>query len=125
MAMSLDSGFKFRNFYFSPDSVLNFRKCYQIWGKLAQEQESYRQKNKFGSGKHPPPPPVLIGLNQDLSILLPLTAHFLIWHVIYLSLFHWVETGLLKPNLINLITKSVKLKRRKHSTFLSLILIHI
>ena len=24
-----------KNFYLSPDSVLNFRKSYQIWGKLA------------------------------------------------------------------------------------------
>ena len=36
------------NFYFSPDSVLNFRKSYQIWGKLAQEQKSYRQKTNWG-----------------------------------------------------------------------------
>ena len=43
-----------KNFYFSPDSVLNFRKSYQIWGRLAQEQKGYRQKNKLGGGKHPP-----------------------------------------------------------------------
>ena len=41
------------NFYFSPDSVSNFRKSYQIWGKLAQEQKSYRQK-QIGGGKHTP-----------------------------------------------------------------------
>ena len=30
------------DFYFSADSVLNFRKGYQIWGKLTQEQKIYR-----------------------------------------------------------------------------------
>ena len=40
------------NFYFSPNFVLNFRKSYQIWKKLAQEQKSYRQK-QIGGGKHP------------------------------------------------------------------------
>ena len=43
------------NFYFSPNSVLNFRKHYQIWGKLAQEQKRYRQKNKLGVENTPPP----------------------------------------------------------------------
>ena len=41
------------NFYFSPNSILNFRESYQIWGKLAQEQK-LQAKNKLGSGKHPP-----------------------------------------------------------------------
>ena len=36
------------NVYFLPDSVLNFRKSYQIWGKLAQEQKRYRQKTNWG-----------------------------------------------------------------------------
>ena len=44
------------NFYFSTNSVLKFRKSYQILGKLAQEQKSYRQKQIEG-GKHPLPPP--------------------------------------------------------------------
>ena len=35
------------NFYFSPNSILNFRKSYQIWEKLAQEQKSYRQKTNW------------------------------------------------------------------------------
>ena len=35
---------KTETFYFSPDFVLNFRKCYQIWGKLAEEQKIYKQK---------------------------------------------------------------------------------
>ena len=42
------------NFYFSPDSVLKFRKSYQIWGELAKEQKSYRQKTNWGA-KTPPP----------------------------------------------------------------------
>ena len=50
------------NFYFLPNSILNFRKSYQIWEKLAQEQKRYRQK-KIGGGKDP----VLIGLNFILS----------------------------------------------------------
>ena len=59
--MTLTSNSK--NFYFSPNSVLNFRKCYQIWGKLAQEQKRYRQKTNWG-WKTTPPPPVLIGLKD-------------------------------------------------------------
>ena len=50
------------NFYFLPDSVLNFRKSYQIWGKLAQEQKSYRRQKTNWGGKHPSPAPVLVGL---------------------------------------------------------------
>ena len=46
------------NFYFSPNFVLNFRKIYQIWRKLAQNKK-VTGKNKLG----PPPPKVLIGLN--------------------------------------------------------------
>ena len=36
------------NLYFSPDSVVNFRKSYQVWGKLAQEQKGYRQRTNWG-----------------------------------------------------------------------------
>ena len=53
--MSHNPGLKFRKFLFSPNSVLNFRKSYQIWGELAQEQKSYRQKTNWG-WKTPPPP---------------------------------------------------------------------
>ena len=49
-----------KNFYFLPDSVLNFRKSYQIWGKLAQEQK-VTSKKQIADGKHPP---VLIGLKD-------------------------------------------------------------
>ena len=52
----------FEKFYFSPDSVLNFGKSYQIWGNLAEEQKSYRQK-QIGVENTPTPSPVLIGLN--------------------------------------------------------------
>ena len=45
------------NFYFSPNSVLNFRKSYQIWGKLAQKQKSYRQKTNWGGGVENNPNP--------------------------------------------------------------------
>ena len=51
------------NFYLFPNSVLNFRKSYQIWEKLGQEQKGYRQK-QIGGGNIPP---VLIGLNCNVS----------------------------------------------------------
>ena len=41
------------NFYFSPNSILNFRKTYHIWGKLAKEQK-VTGKKQIGGGKHPP-----------------------------------------------------------------------
>ena len=53
------------NFYFSPNSILNFRRHHQIWGKLAQEQKRYRQKTNWGWKTHPPLP-VLIGLKVYL-----------------------------------------------------------
>ena len=68
MVMSRDPGFK--NFYFSPNPVLKFWKIYQIWGKLAQEQNSYRQKTNWGWKT----PPVLIGLtlfDMDFFALSP------------------------------------------------------
>ena len=36
------------NFYFSPNSVLNFRRSYQIWGKLAHEQKVTDKKQIRG-----------------------------------------------------------------------------
>ena len=47
----------FETYSFSPDSVLNFGKSYQIWGKLAKVQKRYIQKTNWGGGKQPPPPP--------------------------------------------------------------------
>ena len=44
----------FGNFYFLHNSTLYCWKNYQIWGKLAQKQKSYRQKNKTRGGKQPP-----------------------------------------------------------------------
>ena len=56
------------SFYFVPNSILNFRKSYQIWRKLAQEQK-VTSKNKLGGGKDPP---VLIGLsNKNYDVCLP------------------------------------------------------
>ena len=57
------------NFYFLPDSVLHFRKSYQIRGKLAQEQKDAGKK--LSGGKHPP---VLIGLicNRMIPVLFEL-----------------------------------------------------
>ena len=41
------------NFYFLPNFVLNFRKSYQMWGKLAQEQK-VTGKKQIGGWKRPP-----------------------------------------------------------------------
>ena len=38
MVITRDPAFKFRKVLFLPNSILNFRESYQIWGKLAQEQ---------------------------------------------------------------------------------------
>ena len=58
MVMSHDPGYKFRKFYFSPNSILNFRKTYQIWGKLAEEQKvTHKKQNSEWKT-----PPVLTGL---------------------------------------------------------------
>ena len=46
---------KSKNFYLSPNSVLNFRKSYQIWATLAQEQK-VTDKNKLGVENTPPAP---------------------------------------------------------------------
>ena len=43
------------NFYFSPNSILNFRKSHQVWGKLTQEQKVTGKKQNSG-WKTPPPP---------------------------------------------------------------------
>ena len=42
------------SFYFSTNSILNFRKSYQIWGKLAKEQK-VRGKKQIGRWKTLPP----------------------------------------------------------------------
>ena len=47
----------FKNFYFWPNFILNFRKSYQIWGKLAQEQKVTGKKQARGEKHSPPPPP--------------------------------------------------------------------
>ena len=43
----------FENFNFLPNSLLNFKKRYQIWGKLAQEQK-VTGKKQIGGWKTPP-----------------------------------------------------------------------
>ena len=55
--MTLDSNSE--NFYFSPNSILHFRKSYQIWGNWLKNKR-VTGKNKTWGGKHPLPP-VLIG----------------------------------------------------------------
>ena len=60
MVMTRDPGCKIRKFYCSPNSILNFRKRYQIWGKLAQEQKSYRQEAKLRVENTPPPMLIMV-----------------------------------------------------------------
>ena len=50
----------FKNFYFLPDSILNSRKSYQIWGNWLKNKK-LQAKNKLGVEKTPLS--VLIGLN--------------------------------------------------------------
>ena len=45
------------NFYFPPNSILNFKLSYQISGKLAQEQKVTGKKQNSGWKTTPPPPP--------------------------------------------------------------------
>ena len=46
-------------FYFFPNSILNFRKSYQILGEIGSRTKTLQAKTNWG-GKHPPP--VLIDL---------------------------------------------------------------
>ena len=41
-------------FYFSPDSILNFRKSWGNWLK----NKKVTGKKQIGGGKHPPPPSI-------------------------------------------------------------------
>ena len=63
MVMSRDPDFKFENCYFSPNSVLNFRKVTKFGGNWLKNK-SYMQKTNWGGGgdgKHP-----LIGLKLSM-----------------------------------------------------------
>ena len=46
------------NFYFSPNSMLNFRKSYQIWGNWLKNKK-FTDKKQIWGGKHLPPPQCL------------------------------------------------------------------
>ena len=63
MAMSRDLVSNSENFYFLPNSVLNFRKSYQIWENWLKNK-NVTDKNKSGGGKQPPP--VLVELSSYL-----------------------------------------------------------
>ena len=54
MAMSRDPGFKFQNFYFSPNSILDFRKVSKFGGNWLKNKK-LQAKNKLG-WKTPLPP---------------------------------------------------------------------
>ena len=57
------------HFYFSPNSVLNFRKSCQIWRKLSQEQNySYRKKKTNWGGGVVENNQVLIGSREDTLV---------------------------------------------------------
>ena len=55
----------FENFYLSPNSLLNFRKSYQIWGNWRKNKKVSRQKTNSGM-ENTPPGPVLMGLREAL-----------------------------------------------------------
>ena len=58
----------FKNYYFLPNSVLNFSKSYQIWRKWAQEQKCYKQKQiGVENTPSPPPPPNAYRVNEDIT----------------------------------------------------------
>ena len=61
MVMSRDPGCNLEKFYFSPNSMLNFRKSYQIWETLAPEQKVTDKKQNSG-WKNTLIRPLLIGL---------------------------------------------------------------
>ena len=44
----------FENVYFLPNSILNFRKSYQIWGNWLKNKK-LQAKKKLGVGTPPPP----------------------------------------------------------------------
>ena len=67
MVMSRDPGFKFQKFYFSPNSILNFRKSYQIWGNWLKNKK-VTGKKQIGGWKTTPFP-VLIGLSSKYTTL--------------------------------------------------------
>ena len=52
------------NFYFLPDSILNFRKSYQTWGNWLKNKK-VTGKKQIGGWKRPP---VLIGLSKQKAI---------------------------------------------------------
>ena len=55
MVMSRDPDFKFPKFYLSPNSVLNFRKSYQIWENWFKNKKvTGKKQTGGGGGKHPP-----------------------------------------------------------------------
>ena len=51
-----------KNFYFSPNSVLNLEKVTKFGGNWLKNKK-VTGKNKLRGGKYPPPPPVLIGFS--------------------------------------------------------------
>ena len=52
--------------YLLPNSVLNFRKIYQIWERLAQERKCYKQKTHWGGT--PPPSPYRVYISECKSL---------------------------------------------------------
>ena len=52
-------------FYFLPNSILNFRKSYQICENWLKNKNITGRKTNWGGGTLPPPP-VLIGYRQVL-----------------------------------------------------------
>ena len=56
LSCHLTLALNFENFYFSANSVLHFRKSYQVWGKLTQERKVTGKKKQIGGVENTPPP---------------------------------------------------------------------
>ena len=74
------------NFYFSPNSISNFGKSYQIWGNWLKNKKVTFNKH-IGGGKHPsPPPPSAYRVNNELSCILINFNQYLITEVDHIHL---------------------------------------
>ena len=69
--VALSANFEnYENFYFSPNSILNFRKSYQIWGiGLKNEKITGKKQNPGWKTPLPPPPSRAYRVKPDTAIL--------------------------------------------------------
>ena len=68
------------NFYFSPNSILDFRKSNQIWGEISSRTKKLQARNNWRV-ENTPSSPVLIGLIPTISTkTLPMTLRLGLTH---------------------------------------------